>query len=267
MIKGFLIDPFVDLFKGLEAQLPPERKVLPGAALMLIGLVASWFIYVPIHELLHAWGCLLAGGDVTTLEIQVIYGGELLARVFDYVTPGGEYAGRLSGFDDHGSDIIYLVTVFMPFTLSIAFGVILLRRCAHSYRPAVYGVAVVLGLAPLYNLTGDYHEMASILITRAVSATGMLELSDLTPFRSDDSIKLIKTMFHEPETLGIGMQVTNAVAAAIVVGSVAIAVLLALATYRAGVWVDAIANRVWPRNTLESPQDPSSADDITKSHS
>jgi hypothetical protein len=73
-------------------------------------LLLSWWVYVPIHELAHAWGCLLAGGEVTRLEIDWIYGASLLARVFPYVTVGSEYAGRLSGFDNRGSDLTYLVT-------------------------------------------------------------------------------------------------------------------------------------------------------------
>ena len=41
----------------------------------------SWYVYVPIHELLHALGCAATGGTVTTLEVQTQYGGAILALV------------------------------------------------------------------------------------------------------------------------------------------------------------------------------------------
>src|SRR5262249_2715862 len=72
------------------------------------GMLAGWWIYVPVHELLHAAGCRLTGGGVTRLEIGAVYGGALLSRVLPFVVAGGEDAGRLSGFDTHRSDRIYL---------------------------------------------------------------------------------------------------------------------------------------------------------------
>ena len=61
---------------------------------LLSSLVVAWWLYVPVHELAHAWGCLSTGGAVTRLEISRIYGAGLLARIFPYVTVGSEYAGR-----------------------------------------------------------------------------------------------------------------------------------------------------------------------------
>jgi len=47
---------------------------------------------------------------VSRLEIDPLYGADALARIFPFVSPGGAYAGRLSGFDTRGSDWIYWLT-------------------------------------------------------------------------------------------------------------------------------------------------------------
>ncbi|MDP9122753.1 MAG: hypothetical protein M3O15_15515, partial [Acidobacteriota bacterium] len=90
-----------------------------------LGLAAGWWTYVPLHELLHAAACRAAGGTVTRLEIDPLYGGALLARVLPFVAAGrsGPYAGRLSGFDTHGSDLTYLATDLGPFILALLPGV------------------------------------------------------------------------------------------------------------------------------------------------
>ena len=90
-----------------------------GPFLLLVIALGGWILYVPIHELLHAAGCLALGGRVDELEIQAMYGGALLERVFPFVRAGGEYAGRLTGFDTGGSDLVYLATVATPFLLSL----------------------------------------------------------------------------------------------------------------------------------------------------
>src|SRR5258708_7146966 len=81
-----------------------------GAALAWAGagLLAGGWVYVPAHELLHAAACRLAGGEVRRLEIAPLYGGTALARLLPFVAAGGDYAGRLSGFDTRGSDLVYL---------------------------------------------------------------------------------------------------------------------------------------------------------------
>src|ERR1051325_6446569 len=110
-ILRFFSLPVADLLRG------QQRVLRRGSDLawLLGGLLAGWWVYVPIHELLHAAGCLAAGGAVSRLEIDTIYGGALLARVFPWVVAGSDYAGRLSGFDTRGSDAIYLVTDLLPF--------------------------------------------------------------------------------------------------------------------------------------------------------
>ena len=112
--------------------------------LMTVALIGAWFVYVPIHELLHVGGCLATGGSVTELQLQAHYGGTLLAKWFPFVTTGGEYAGRLSGFDYRRSDWIYLATVFSPYVLSCVVGVPLIRLCCARCRPILFGVGIVV---------------------------------------------------------------------------------------------------------------------------
>jgi hypothetical protein len=207
------------------------RTPLPIIAL---SLVVTWWLYVPFHELAHAWGCLLTGGRVTRLEIAEIYGAAWLARVFPYVTVGSEYAGRLSGFDTRGSDLVYLATCALPFALTVFVGVPLLRAAprARDWRGAVMlGAAVPMAFAPFGSLTGDYYEMGSILVSRvvAVFAPGFA----VDRWRSDDLVKLV------------GMLAPDATAsdAVGVTASVLVGVALAFATYWAGVMVSAGAAR------------------------
>ena len=100
--------------------------------LFLLLCIAAWFVYTPIHELLHAAGCMLTGGTVRELQLSARYGGHLLARVFDFVRVEGEYAGRLSGFDTRGNDWIYLATDLGPFALTLFPGAWALRRAASA---------------------------------------------------------------------------------------------------------------------------------------
>jgi hypothetical protein len=103
---------------------------------------------------------------VTRLEIDRLYGGVVLARVFPFVVPASEYAGRLSGFNTHGSDPIYLATDLGPFLLTLLPGVWALRRAATARRPALFGAALPFALAPFLSLGGDAYEIGSILATR-----------------------------------------------------------------------------------------------------
>ena len=153
--------PVTDLLRGQQLTLTRGRDL----AWLLAGLLLGWWVYVPLHELLHAFGCLAAGGTVSRLEVDPLYGGALLARIFPWVVAGGDYAGRLSGFDTGGSDAVYLVTDLAPFILTLA-GVWALRRAARARRPGPFGITVPFALAPLLSLTGDAYEIGSILVTR-----------------------------------------------------------------------------------------------------
>src|SRR6185503_3402963 len=161
-LLAFVALPVRDLLRGQGRTLGRRRDL----AWLLAGVFAGWWVYVPVHELLHALACVAAGGGVTRLEVAPLYGGALLARLFPWVVAGGEYAGRLSGFDTRGSDAIYLATDLAPFLLTLFPGVWALRRAARARRPALFGAAVPLALAPFVSLGGDAYEIGSILVTR-----------------------------------------------------------------------------------------------------
>ena len=133
---------------AMDAQVARASRPKRAFLIVLLAGVASWWVYVPVHELLHALGCYLAGGSVSELQIAPKYGGTLLARVLPFVVGDSDYAGRLSGFDTRGSDLIYLATDALPFLLSVFIGVPLLKACAGGARPAWFGAAFVLSLAP-----------------------------------------------------------------------------------------------------------------------
>ena len=160
-MRDLFLRPALDLLRG-EARC--VRRPVDLLALAL-GLVVGWFVYVPLHELLHAAGCAAAGGTVSRLEIAPLYGGPLLARLFPWVVSGGDYAGRLSGFDTGGSDLVYLVTDLAPFVLTLLPGVWALRRAARAGRGLLFGLAAPFALAPFLSLTGDAYEIGSILVT------------------------------------------------------------------------------------------------------
>jgi hypothetical protein len=198
-----------------------------GLAFGGIAFVLAWFVYVPIHELFHAWGCLLAGGDVTRLEISPEYGGVLLARIFPFVASGSSYAGQLTGFDTHGSDAIYLATVLAPFVLTIFVGVPLLKRAARplarpAWRPWLLGASIPIAYAPFISLVGDYYEAGAILISRL--ARWFDPALPLPRWRGDDVFKLGRELSDAGafDWLGVG-------------AALAVGILLALLTYHVGV--------------------------------
>jgi hypothetical protein len=181
MFRKLLVLPFRDAIRGLDCCLDSGVRALALAAL---GLLAGWWLYVPLHELLHAAACRAAGGQVSRLEIEAAYGGALLARVFPFVVPASDYAGRLSGFDSRGSDLIYLATDLGPFVLTLFPGVWALRRAAAARRPLAFGASLPFALAPFLSLTGDAYEIGSILVTRlppwaAPAVRGLLRGDDL----------------------------------------------------------------------------------------
>ena len=122
---------------------------------------ASWWIYVPLHELGHAFGCIFGGGTVTELQISPMYGAALLKEFFPFVTVGSEYAGQLTGFDTKGSDLIYLLTDFFPFLLTIFIGVPLLRSAAGSkpiWAAIKLGFGRPIAFAPFISFSGNIAE-------------------------------------------------------------------------------------------------------------
>lgn len=223
----FLRSPFDATVDALEPIVTDERA-LRSTVLLGVSLLVTWYLYVPLHELLHAAGCAITGGTVTTLEIQEQYGGALLARLFAFVEPGGEYAGRLSDFDTHGSDLVYLATVLTPYLLSVFPGVTLLHVAARRASPWLFGVAVVLAFAPIYNIPGDYFETASILTTRVApwlgAGSGDPAFAEL---RSDDVFALIGSLATGHVEAGLASWAIASI-------SLILSTLLAFLTYALG---------------------------------
>ena len=234
-MKRFLLEPLEDLASCLEKQILPAKGRLVTVILVLLTGAVTWWVYVPVHELLHVAGCEVTGGDVSELQMSPIYGAALLARLFPFVVPGGEYAGRVTGFDTKESDLIYLATEFGPFLLSVFMGVPLIKACARKRHPLLFGPALILGLAPLYNLPGDYFEMGSVVTTRAVSVlTGADTPPAYAAIRSDDVFRLVGSMTGEMEEFRLADDESPMVAGVLVFVSAVVAILLALATYAAG---------------------------------
>jgi hypothetical protein len=233
-VKLLFRRPVDDLLACVDRMARGPRPLLALAASFLaMGL--TWFLYVPVHELLHVLGCVATGGTVSELQIQPIYGGALLAELFPFVVAGGEYAGRLSDFDTHGSDLVYLATDFAPFLLSVLIGVPAMRQCARRARPFLFGAATVLGLAPFYSIPGDYYEMGSILTTRALTwATGGGGPPVFEALRSDDLLALIGKLVARPAELGLGGGGEAALGAGLIALSTAASVLLAFSSYALG---------------------------------
>ena len=162
-LRRLIEQPVTDTARGLDRCLDGGAK---GLAWIALGLAVGWWIYVPCHELLHAAGCVLAGGEVTRLEISGIHGGGLLQRLAPFVAVGEGHAGRLSGFDTRGSDLTYLATDLAPFVLTLIPGVFALRAAGAGARPFLFGLALPIGLAPFLSATGDAYEIGAILVTR-----------------------------------------------------------------------------------------------------
>lgn len=165
---GILILPIRETISGVFDPLLMKRNVsLPAVFLPLaVAVAVTWFITVPVHELLHAAGCIMSGGNVTELTIQPLYGGRLFERLFPFVRAGGSYAGQLSHFDTGGSDIGYFVTVLFPYALTVIFGLPMLALAIRTGRTVPHAIGIVHMFLPLVSVTGDYYEMGSIVATR-----------------------------------------------------------------------------------------------------
>ncbi len=156
-----VVAPARDLLDGLERVLDGRLSRL---AAVFAGLAAGWWVYVPVHELLHAAGCRLAGGRVDRLDIDPLYGADLLARFFPFVHAGGEYAGRLSGFDTGGSDLVYLATDLAPFLLALLPGLWAVRCAVRRRAPFWFGAALPPAFSPWLSATGDAYEIGSLAV-------------------------------------------------------------------------------------------------------
>ncbi len=242
MLKHFLRRPLDDTLAGLELIVTAGRP-LPTALATLTAMVVTWFVYVPIHEMLHVAGCALTGGTVTRLELAPHYFGTLLARVFPFVVSGSDYAGQLTGFDTKGNDLTYLATDFGPYLLTVLFGVTLLRMCGRKRRPLLFAAGIVVGLAPFYSVSGDYYEMGSIITTRLVTwISGGGDIVSFVSLRSDDVILLVGRLITSPGELGLEGAGPVAMGALLLIVSLIVGILLAFVTYALG---GVVAERVW----------------------
>jgi hypothetical protein len=236
-IQGFVLEPFEDLSDSFEANVLRAARRLTAACLLVVSAVGAWWVYVPVHELLHAVGCQLTGGTVTEVQIARLYGGALLARLFPFVVAGGDYAGRLSGFDTHGSDLVYLATDAAPYLLTVLIGVPLLKATARGGRPVRFGIALPIAFAPLYALPGDYYEIGSIALTRTLMWLGCGDPSTLAKLRSDDVIRLVTDLWLHPEAFQCHSSADLSGAIVVVCASFGSGALLALGTYASGAYV------------------------------
>ncbi len=148
--------------------------------------MAGWWIFVPVHELLHAAGCLLGGGQVTRLEIAPLYGGALLAKIFPFVAAGGAYAGRLSGFDVAGSGWTYALTVAAPYVLT-PLGFYGMARAVARSSPLLFGASTPLAFSPLLSVTGDFLELGGLALFQFWPGPG----AQHRPLISDDLFRVI----------------------------------------------------------------------------
>jgi hypothetical protein len=181
-----------ELLDTTDVLLGARRSPLLSAALLVLATLAAFVVYVPLHELAHAAGCVLAGGSVAEVEISRAYGGAFLERVLPFVRAGGAYAGRLAKFDTGGSDLVYLATDFAPFVLTLlgAFPLLRLARSRHSI--ACFACGSVLLTAPFISLIGDFYEMGSILVSDALRALlGRADAPCLDALRHDDLLGLL----------------------------------------------------------------------------
>ncbi len=208
-----LLLPWIEIAKAIFRPLVAREQasVLRVFSPLILTVVVTWFITVPVHELLHVVGCLITGGQVTEVTIQPIYGGTLLSRLFDFVVAGGDYAGQVRGFDTRGSDFCYIVMDCFPFLLTIFFGVSLLELAAHTGNSIWHGVGIVQTLLPVASITGDYYEMGSITLTRILGYRP--DSIEAGLYRGDDLFRVISSVW-ESEGPG-GMLI---VAGAVVLG-------------------------------------------------
>lgn len=227
-IIRLLTEPLHDYLAALNICL--GRFKISHLAAIILSFAVSWWIYVPVHELFHALGCIIGGGQVSRLELAPVYGADFLKNFFPFVESGSKYAGRLSGFDTRGSDLTYLLTDFFPYMLTILLGVPLLKSVS-SRNPAsltgsiIFGISLPLAYAPFISVTGDFYEMGSILVSRVAA----LLVPSVSPerWRSDDLFRLTERLFFSdgvqwvPDSIGV-------------VASFLLGVVLIFAVYWAG---------------------------------
>lgn len=199
---GFWSRPWNDYLRLL--QLLAKEFSIARLFLLLAGFVAGWWIYVPLHELFHAWGCQLTGGTVGRLEISPEYGAAWLQQYFPYVAVGSDYAGQLVEFDTFDNDWIYAATVFAPFLLTIYPGIPLFYWLLDRPWPTLgqffsLGLLIPIVIAPFVSILGDFYELGSIIISN-IGQT-LYPGVNTTVWRGDDWLLVMETIAPSATTM------------------------------------------------------------------
>ena len=232
---------YTDILQFIRIVQSSKQPPVMQMVLLIASMAVTWFIYVPIHELLHVAGCLITGGTVSELIMGREYGADFLKHIFPFITPQtSQYAGRLTGFVPSG-DFGYFITDISPFFLSIFPGTGLLLLFNRTRNLIFAGPGLILGLAPFMNLTGDYFEMGTILSTRWIDLLFSGRPSNLIEnyylLRSDDIFRLFGEIAGNPSNYGMqtlpGIFFTSVT---VILGAL-LAVLLCGWTYHLGRWI------------------------------
>ncbi len=221
----FWAQPLRDYISLLEQG--ARHYSMPRLLLLLVAAIAGWWLYVPIHELLHAFGCLWSGGEVTRLELAPEYGAAWLQQIWPWIAVGSDYAGQLTGFDTGGNDLIYLITVLAPFSLTLLPGMTIwtwamAANWQSSMVWAATGFSFAMVAAPFISIFGDMYETASIITTQIAQLLGIS--GELQRWRSDDMLLLVRELMPMLGWLDVIMLVSSCV----------LAIMLAWALYWAG---------------------------------
>ena len=162
--------------------------------LLLVFFISFW-VYVPIHELMHAFATILVGGEVRELAIDATYGGVFFAKIFPFVVSESDYAGQLTDFTTPNKFAYFIVDMF-PYLLSLP-GVLLIRLAAKYKRLWLFSLGFLLMLVPMTQIFGDFYEAASLGIGELMSLVNPNLDPDLIV--SDDMFKLLGEI-HESES-------------------------------------------------------------------
>jgi len=152
--------------------------------LMLV-FVAGFFLYTPLHELMHAGAAILMGGSVSELAIAPLFGGKLLARILPFVVAESEYAGQLTGFSVPNR-LAYAVVDGAPYLLSLP-GVALLEAARRRVSLPLGGLGFLVTWIPLTQFSGDFFEAWSLILSYAHA--GLLAGTEAKDFVSDDAFR------------------------------------------------------------------------------
>ena len=172
----------------LDLALTGPRVGRRVAGVLLFALVL-WWLYVPLHELAHAGGCVSCGGTVERMTLAPMYGGRVAARYFDWIDSDTPYAGQLTDFTTGESDLCYLWLVLLPY-LATPLARPLFRRAARKRSAAALAGGLLLAFVPLMSIPGDFYEAASIVVTDVAGGA----VADAEALRSDDLAALVETL-------------------------------------------------------------------------